>query len=66
MWDDSRNDESQLGLTYKQIEEAMDDINSPYFEKYMGRKMQSFKIQNQELWDYGIETENIKCNRNDY
>ena len=39
---------------------------SSYFEKYMGRKMQNFKIQNQELWDYGIETENIKCNRNDY
>jgi len=38
----------------------------PYFEKYMGRKMENFKIQNQELWDYGIETENIKCNRNDY
>ena len=39
---------------------------SSYFEKYIGRKMQNFKIQNQELWDYGIETENIKCNRNDY
>ena len=39
---------------------------SSYFQKYMGRGMESFKIQNQELWDYGIETENIKCNRNDY
>ena len=38
----------------------------PYFEKYMGRRMENFKIQNQELWDYGIETENIRCNRNDY
>ena len=37
-----------------------------YFEKYMGRRMENFKIQNQELWDYGIETENIKCDRNDY
>ncbi len=37
-----------------------------YFEKYMGRRMENFKIQNQELWDYGIETENIRCNRNDY
>ena len=37
-----------------------------YFEKYMGRGIESFKIQNQELWDYGIEIENIKCNRNDY
>ena len=39
---------------------------SSYFQKYMGRGMESFKIQNQELWDYEIETENIKCNRNDY
>ena len=37
-----------------------------YFEKYIGRRMENFKIQNQELWDYGIETENIRCNRNDY
>ena len=39
---------------------------SSYFQKYMGRGMESFKIKNQELWDYGIETENIKCDRNDY
>ena len=35
LWDDSRNDESQLGLTYEQIEEAMNNPNSSYFEKYM-------------------------------
>ena len=35
LWDDSRNDESQLGLTYEQIEEAMNDPTSSYFEKYM-------------------------------
>ena len=34
LWDDSRNDESQLGLTYAQIEEAMDNPNSKYFKKY--------------------------------
>ncbi len=34
LWDDNRNDESQLGLTYKQLEEAMSDKNSKYFEKY--------------------------------
>ena len=28
LWDDSRNDESQLGLTYEQIEEAMNNSNS--------------------------------------
>ena len=34
LWDDSRNDESQLGLTYQQIEEAMNNPSSSYFEKY--------------------------------
>ena len=34
LWDDSRNDEDQIGLTYEQIEEAMNNVNSPYFEKY--------------------------------
>jgi NAD+ synthase len=34
LWDDSRNDESQLGLTYKQIEEAMENSNSKYFKQY--------------------------------
>ena len=34
LWDDSRNDESQLGLTYVQIEEAMENSNSKYFKLY--------------------------------
>ena len=34
LWDDSRNDESQLGLTYQQIEEAMNNTNSKYYDKY--------------------------------
>ena len=34
LWDDSRNDERQLGLTYKQIEEAMDNTESKHYEKY--------------------------------
>ena len=34
LWDDSRNDESQLGLTYKQIEEAMENSKSKFFKKY--------------------------------
>ena len=34
LWDDGRNDESQLGLSYKQIEEAMANPNSEYFKKY--------------------------------
>ena len=35
LWDDSRNDEKQLGLTYKQIEEAMKNEKSIYYEKYI-------------------------------
>ena len=35
LWDDSRNDESQLGLTYGQIEEAMNNSNSKYYDKYL-------------------------------
>ena len=34
LWDDSRNDEDQIGLTYEQIEEAMTDSNSQYYEHY--------------------------------
>ena len=34
LWDDSRNDESQLGLSYKQLEDAMENSNSKHFKKY--------------------------------
>ncbi len=34
LWDDGRNDENQLGLSYKQLEEAMLNKNSEYFKKY--------------------------------
>ena len=34
LWDDSRNDESQLGLSYKQLEEAMENKSSEHFSKY--------------------------------
>ena len=34
LWDDSRNDESQLGLSYKQLEEAMENKSSKYYSKY--------------------------------
>ena len=34
LWDDSRNDEDQIGLSYDQIEEAMQNSKSKYFEKY--------------------------------
>ena len=34
LWDDSRNDEDQIGLSYKQLEEVMVNSDSKYFEKY--------------------------------
>jgi len=34
LWDDSRDDESQLGLTYEQIEDAMENLDSPYLKRY--------------------------------
>ena len=35
LWDDNRNDEDQLGLSYEQIEEAMKNNKSKYFKKYI-------------------------------
>ena len=34
LWDDSRNDESQLGLSYEHLEDAMENSNSKHFKKY--------------------------------
>ena len=34
LWDDSRDDEGQIGLRYDQLEEAMNNPNSQYFEEY--------------------------------
>ena len=34
LWDDFRNDEDQIGLSYEQIEEAMENEKSPYYEKF--------------------------------
>jgi len=34
LWDDSRNDEEQIGLTYEQIEEAMENNKSKFYNKY--------------------------------
>ena len=34
LWDDGRTDEGQLGLKYKELEEAMNNINSVNREKY--------------------------------
>ena len=34
LWDDARNDEDQIGLSYEQIEEAMENKKSPFYEKF--------------------------------
>ena len=34
LWDDSRNDESQLGLSYAEIEDAMENSKSIHFKRY--------------------------------
>jgi len=46
LWDDGRTDEGQLGLKYKELEEAMDNPNSPNREKYEKiRKMNLHKME---------------------
>jgi NAD+ synthase len=45
LWDDGRTDESQLGLKYEELEEAMNNLNSPNREKYEKiRKMNLHKM----------------------
>ena len=34
LWDDFRNDEDQIGLSYEQIEDAMENEKSPYYERF--------------------------------
>jgi len=46
LWDDSRNDEDQIGLSYEQIEQAMNNSESQYFEQYNNiRKTNLHKMQ---------------------
>jgi len=46
LWDDGRTDEGQLGLKYKELEEAMKNINSINREKYEKiRKTNLHKMQ---------------------
>ena len=46
LWDDGRTDEGQLGLQYHELEEAMDNPNSPNRAKYENiRKQNLHKIE---------------------
>ncbi len=35
LWDDGRNDENQLGMTYKDLEKAMSNTKDPNYKKYL-------------------------------
>ena len=46
LWDDNRNDEDQLGMTYEQIEKAMKNSESEYYKKYQSiRKRNLHKMK---------------------
>ena len=46
MWDDGRTDESQLGLKYEEVEDAMNNPDSPNYEKYTKiRKLNLHKME---------------------
>ena len=46
LWDDGRTDVGQLGLTYQELEDAMNNSNSPHRSKYLEkRKLNLHKIQ---------------------
>ena len=46
LWDDGRTDVGQLGLTYQELEEAMNNLNSPHRSKYLEqRKLNLHKMQ---------------------
>ena len=46
LWDDGRTDEGQLGLKYKELEEAMNNVNSINRQKYEKiRKMNLHKME---------------------
>ena len=35
LWNDGRNDKDQLGMTYEELEKAMNDKNDPNYKKYL-------------------------------
>jgi len=46
LWDDGRTDENQLGLSYKELEEAMDNSDSLNRKKYEKiRKLNLHKME---------------------
>ena len=35
LWDDGRNDVQQFGMSYEDLEKAMEDKNDPNYQKYL-------------------------------
>jgi len=35
LWNDGRNDEDQLGMSYEELEKAMTNVNDPNYKKYL-------------------------------
>ena len=58
LWNDNRNDEKQLGLTYKQIEEAMKNSNSKYYKENIERQ----KKYRKKYYEENKEYINLKIN----
>ena len=54
LWDDGRTDEGQLGMSYKDIELAMNDPKSPNREKY-----EKIRLTNLQKGKRQIKTTNI-------
>ena len=46
LWDDGRSDEDQLGLSYEQIEDAMNNKDSQYKEQYENIRKKSLHKMN--------------------
>ena len=60
LWDDNRNDEDQLGMTYDEIEDAMLRTESKSFKDY--QKIRSQNIHKMEPIPICMIDEKIKTN----
>ena len=60
LWDDNRNDEDQLGMTYDEIEDAMLRTESKSFKDY--QKIRSQNIHKMEPIPFCMIDEKIKTN----
>ena len=51
LWEDGRTDEDQLGMSYEEIEDAMENEDSPHREDYMNiRKANIHKMEPIPVW----------------